>query len=312
MDGGRKDTQRDIMKKVIEELKRLGCYYLLNFPMDRYTSLRVGGVADLIVYPRNHLEFVQVLNLLSSLAVPWMVLGGGSNTLVNDEGIRGVVVSTKRMRSIEVLGDRVVVAEAGAVLGSILNMSIRAGLSGFEFAAGIPGTVGGGVFMNAGANGGEIKDVVERVWVWLEGREVVLSRDEIKFEYRKSHLPEGSVVTKATFVLKPGDREEIKRRVKDYLERRSKTQPITMSNCGSVFKNPHEIPAGKLLDELGFKGFRIGGAKFSEIHANFIVNLANARASDVLALIDIAREEALKRRGIVLEPEIKIVGKVKG
>ncbi|GIW46636.1 MAG: UDP-N-acetylenolpyruvoylglucosamine reductase [Deltaproteobacteria bacterium] len=311
MDSGREDTQRDTMKKVIEELKRLGCYYLQNFPMDRYTSLRVGGVADLIVYPRNHLQFVQVLNLLSSVAVPWMVLGGGSNTLVHDEGIQGVVVSTKMMRGIEVLDDGVVVAEAGAVLGSILNMSIRAGLSGFEFAAGIPGTVGGGVFMNAGANGGEIKDVVERVWVWLEGREVVLSRDEIKFEYRKSHLPEGGIVTKATFVLKPGDREEIKRRVKDYLERRSKTQPITMSNCGSVFKNPPEIPAGKLLDELGFKGFRIGGAKFSEIHANFIVNLANARASDVLALIDIAREEALKRRGIELEPEIKIVGKVK-
>jgi UDP-N-acetylmuramate dehydrogenase len=311
MDSGREDTQRDTMKKVIEELKRLGCYYLQNFPMDRYTSLRVGGVADLIVYPRNHLQFVQVLNLLSSVAVPWMVLGGGSNTLVHDEGIQGVVVSTKMMRGIEVLDDGVVVAEAGAVLGSILNMSIRAGLSGFEFAAGIPGTVGGGVFMNAGANGGEIKDVVERVWVWLEGREVVLSRDEIKFEYRKSHLPEGGIVIKATFVLKPGDREEIKRRVKDYLERRSKTQPITMSNCGSVFKNPPEIPAGKLLDELGFKGFRIGGAKFSEIHANFIVNLANARASDVLALIDIAREEALKRRGIELEPEIKIVGKVK-
>jgi UDP-N-acetylmuramate dehydrogenase len=296
---------------IIEELDKIGCEYLERFPMKRYTSMRVGGAADLIVYPKNCRELIKVLNMLSSLDFPWMVLGGGSNTIIDDDGIKGIIVSTKKMRSIKILKNGKVLAEAGAVLGSILNDTIRAELTGFEFAAGIPGTVGGGVFMNAGANEGEIKDVVENVWVWLNGKEIVLSRGELKFEYRKSYLPEGSVVTRAMFNLRPGDRKESERRVKEYLDKRSKTQPITMSNSGSIFKNPPEIPAGKLLEELGFKGFTIGGAKFSEIHANFIVNSANARASDVIRLIEVAKEEAFLRRGINLETEVKIIGKEK-
>lgn len=308
MEGGRGYSEGDFVNRIIERLERIGCEYRCDFPMNRYTSMRVGGIADLIVYPKNYLELIKVLDLLSSLDLHWIPLGGGSNTIVCDGGIKGAVVSTEKMRSIEVLENGRVVAEAGAVMGSVLNFSLRAGLSGFEFAAGIPGTVGGGIVMNAGANGGEIKDVVEGVWIWLDGREIVLSKDEIEFGYRKSHLPQGSVVTRAVFGLRIGNRKESEKMVKDYMDKRSKTQPVKTSNCGSVFKNPPEIPAGKLLDELGFKGVQIGKARFSEIHANFIVNSGGASAGDVLRLIEIAKEEAFLKRAVLLETEVRIIG----
>jgi UDP-N-acetylmuramate dehydrogenase len=309
MDFGGEDDEGDFMTGVAEELSRIGCECVSGFSMSRYTSMRVGGNVELIVYPKSAEVLIKVLKMLSLLGIKPTVLGAGSNTIIDDEGIEGVVVSTKKMRGIHILENGKILAEAGAVLGTILNKTIRVGLSGFEFVAGIPGTVGGGIFMNAGANDGEIKDVVEKVWVWVDGKEMVLFRDEIEFEYRKCHIPEGSVVTRALFGLKPGRSDESEKRVKEYLDKRSKTQPITMSNSGSIFKNPPEIPAGKLLEELGFKGFSIGGARFSELHANFIVNWKNAKASDIIRLIDLARKEALSRRGIDLETEVKIIRK---
>jgi UDP-N-acetylmuramate dehydrogenase len=269
--------------------------------------LRVGGPADLIVYPRIPDELLKILDVLSSYDMKWIVLGGGSNTVIGDVGFRGVVIVTKKLRNISFLDGGGVLAETGAVMGTILNTTIRAGLTGFEFAAGIPGTVGGGVFMNAGANGGEIKDVVDSVWIWEKGKEYVLSRDDLQFEYRKSNLPEGSVVTKALFKLNQGNQDMSGKMVKEFLDKRNKTQPIKMSNTGSIFKNPPEIPAGKLLDELGFKGLKVGGAKFSEIHANFIVNSGQAKTSDVLRLIEIATQEAFLKRGINLETEVRII-----
>ena len=309
MDFGGKDDKGDFMTRVAEELHRIGCECVPGFSMSRYTSMRVGGAVEMIVYPKSVDDLINVLKKLSLLGIKSTVLGAGSNTIIDDEGIEGVVVSTKKMRGIHILENGKILAEAGAVLGTILNKTIRAGLSGFEFVAGIPGTVGGGIFMNAGANDGEIKDVVEKVWVWVDGKEMILFRDEIVFEYRKCHLPEGGVVTRALFGLKPGRSDESERRVKEYLDKRSKTQPITMSNSGSIFKNPPEIPAGKLLEELGLKGFSIGGARFSELHANFIVNSKNAKASDVIRLIELAKKEALSRRGIDLETEVKIIRK---
>lgn len=296
------------MNRVVEQLEKIGCEYARDYPMNRYTSMRVGGVAGLVIYPKNHSEFLTVLDMLSTLGSHWMILGGGSNTILHEEGTeRLTIVSTKRLRNITVLENQRILAEAGAPLSSVLSNAIKAELSGFEFAAGIPGTVGGGVVMNAGANEGEMKDVVEKVWIWLGGGELILSRDEIEFEYRKSDLPEGSVVTKALLKLRPGDGKESERRVKDYLIKRNATQPVTIANSGSVFKNPPEIPAGKLLEELGFKGFGIGGARFSELHANFIVNSGRAKAGDVIRLIETARDAALLRRGVRLETEIRIV-----
>ena len=296
------------MNDLIMGIETIGCTVSCLYPMKKYTWLRVGGLADLVVQPNNSSEFLELLNLLSSSNVPWVVLGEGSNTIVYDKGISGVVISTKKLKKIEIIDGTIVLAESGAILGTILNKTIKAGLTGFEFAAGIPGTVGGGIFMNAGANDGEIKYVVDTVWIWLRGEEIALSRSEIKFEYRKSHLPQGSVITKAMFKLKQGNSSESARSVKDYMTKRNLTQPIKMSNTGSIFKNPPQIAAGQLIEELGLKGFGIGGAKFSDLHANFIVNSGNATARDVLELIETAKREALLQRGIKLETEVRVIG----
>lgn len=296
------------MKDLIMEIETIGCTVTCLYPMKKYTWLRVGGLADLVVQPNNSGEFLELLNLLSSSKIPWVVLGEGSNTIVYDKGISGVVISTKKLKKIEIIDRTKVLAESGAILGTILNKTIKAGLVGFEFAAGIPGTVGGGIFMNAGANDGEIKDVVDTVWIWLRGEEIALSRSEIKFEYRKSHLPQGSVITKAMFKLEQGNSSESARSVKDYMTKRNLTQPIKMSNTGSIFKNLPQIAAGQLIEELGLKGFGIGGAKFSDLHANFIINSGNATARDVLELIETAKREALLQRGIKLETEVRVIG----
>lgn len=297
------------MNALILEIENIGCVVSRQYPMKKYTWLRVGGLADLVVQPNNSREFLEVLNLLSLSNIPWVVLGEGSNTIVYDEGISGVVISTKKLKKIEIIDGTKVLAESGTILGTILNKTIKAGLTGFEFAAGIPGTVGGGIFMNAGANNGEIKDVVDTVWVWLEGEEIALSRSEIKFEYRKSHLPQGSVITKALFKLEQGNSSESERNVKNYMTKRNSTQPVKMANTGSIFKNPPDIAAGQLIEELGLKGYGIGGAKFSDLHANFIVNSGNATARDVLELIETAKREALLKRGIKLETEVRVIGK---
>lgn len=296
------------MKDLIMEIETIGCTVTCLYPMKKYTWLRVGGLADLVVQPNNSGEFLELLNLLSSSKIPWVVLGEGSNTIVYDKGISGVVISTKKLKKIEIIDRTKVLAESGAILGTILNKTIKAGLVGFEFAAGIPGTVGGGIFMNAGANDGEIKDVVDTVWIWLRGEEIALSRSEIKFEYRKSHLPQGSIITKAMFKLEQGNSSESARSVKDYMTKRNLTQPIKMSNTGSIFKNLPQIAAGQLIEELGLKGFGIGGAKFSDLHANFIINSGNATARDVLELIETAKREALLQRGIKLETEVRVIG----
>lgn len=299
------------MKDLIHQIENIGCKVSPDYPMKKYTWLRVGGQADLVAEPNNHDEFIKLIKILSASNVPWVVLGEGSNTIVYDQGISGVVVSTKKLKKIEIVEGTKVLAESGVILGTILNRTIKAGLTGFEFAAGIPGTVGGGIFMNAGANNGEIKDVIDTVWIWLDGKEIALKRSEIKFEYRKSNLPEGSVVTKALFKLQYGDTLQSERNVKEYMAKRNSTQPIKMSNTGSIFKNPPDIAAGQLIEELGLKGFSIGGAQFSDLHANFIVNTGNARASDVLDLIEKAKNEALSERGIKLETEVRVIGNPK-
>lgn len=289
-------------------LDRLGVEYAADYPMSRFTWLKVGGKANYAIYPSTVQQLVDIISLLSAQRYPWVILGEGSNTIILDEGIEKAVIITKKMKAIEINDSGEIIAEAGANMGTIMNQTVRTGLSGFEFAAGIPGTIGGGVFMNAGANDAEIKDVVKKVWLLVDGKEVQLSRREIDFEYRKSNLPEGAVVMKALIKLEKGKRELSEKIVKEYLDNRSRTQPIKMSNTGSIFKNPGSIAAGKLIEELGLKGYEVGGAQISELHGNFIVNRGSAKASEVLQLIDIAKENAFKSRGITLEPEVRIIG----
>ena len=289
-------------------LDKLRIEYVSDFPMSRFTWLRVGGNANYAIYPSSIQQLTNLISFLSKMGYPWIVLGEGSNTIILDEGIEKAVIITKKMKAIEIKDSGEIVAEAGANMGTIMNRSVRKGFAGFEFAAGIPGTIGGGVFMNAGANDAEVKDVIKKVWLFIDGKEEVLSRRELNFEYRKSNLAEGAVVMKVLIKLDRGDRKLSEKKVKDYLDKRNKTQPIKMSNTGSIFKNPDSIAAGKLIEELGLKGYEIGGAQISELHGNFIVNRGSAKASEVLKLIDVAKENAYKLRGIILEPEVRILG----
>lgn len=284
---------------------------LRDYPMRNYLYLKVGGEAERLAYPRTMESFLALLSRLRAEGRKATVLGAGSNTIITERGMDGVVVSTKRLRGVRFDGTAVE-AECGAMLSSIMNNSIKRGLTGFEFAAGIPGTVGGSVYMNAGANGGEIKDAVREVYVWRGGEEVKLERSEIDFRYRKSNLPPGSVVTRAVFGLSRGDARRSERNVREYLSYRNRTQPVRMANTGSVFKNPPGESAGRLLESLGFKGMRVGGAKFSELHANFIVNFDGARADDVIELIERAKKAALEKSSVRLEAEVEIMGREDG
>lgn len=295
------------MLRIKSALEKHGFMLSAGLPMNRYTTMRIGPEAELVVFPRSSEELVEVLKILNDLEAKWMVLGGGSNVIIGSK-LDGVVISTKRMKKVLFEEGAGVMVEAGAVLGQVIKMCLCADLIGLEFAAGIPGTMGGGVVMNAGANGGEMKDVIECVWIWHEGRELKLTRDEVGFGYRRSMLPPGSVVTKTRLRLRRGSGRDAGVRVREYLRRRASTQPIETANSGCVFKNPPEIPAGRLLEELGFKGYRIGNACFSNVHANFIVNLGGAEFNDVVRLIEEAKRAAFERRGIILETEVKILG----
>ena len=297
------------MSIFLEKISSYGCEVIENFPMKKYVTLKVGGNADMVVYPGSVDEFTKMLDIAYELGINTTVLGAGSNTIIKDSGLSSLVLSTKKLKGFSVnYEDNTVSAECGAMLSAIMNNTMKAGMKGFEFAAGIPGTVGGGIYMNAGANGGEIKDIVESVWVWHKGSVKRFDREEIKFEYRKSDLPKGCVITKALFRLEPGDSAASEKNVREYLEYRNQTQPVKLANTGSIFKNPEQIAAGELLEKLGLKGYQVGGAKFSELHANFIVNSDNACAEDVIQLIQIAKDKALKEEGITLETEVKILG----
>ena len=294
-----------------ESIQSMDLEILDDYPMRKYLYIKVGGRANRLVYPQNMKSLVELLDHCHRTGEKVTVLGAGSNTIITERGIGGVVISTRRLKQVRIDGNQIE-AECGAMLSSIMNRSIRLGLTGFEFAAGIPGTVGGSIYMNAGANGGEIKDAVKEVFIWNGGKVQKLSREEINFEYRKSNLPPGAIVIKAIFELRGGDREKSEQNVREYLEYRNRTQPVKMANTGSVFKNPPTLSAGELLEGLGFKGLCVGGAKFSEIHANFIVNFNRAKADDIIALIEEARRVALKKRNITLEPEVEIMGREAG
>lgn len=294
------------MSELLKTLAKGECEIEKEFPMNRYITLKVGGDAEAVVYPRTVSEFINTLDQTHRSGLKFLVLGAGSNTIIPDAGFDGIIISTKKLRNFEI-SDQKVYAECGAMLSTIMKNTVKENLTGFEFAAGIPGTVGGGIYMNAGANKGETKDVVHEVTIWHDGKVKKLSRDMLKFEYRKCHLPPGSIITEAVFSLSKGNKDESEKNIKEYLDYRNLTQPVNMANTGSIFKNPDTIPAGRLIEELGLKGSEIGGARFSELHANFIVNGGNAHASDVIELIRKAQKMAFEEKGITLETEVRII-----
>jgi len=282
---------------------------LFDAPMRKFTSMQVGGPADSILFPRNVDELKKVVLYARRKQIPFLILGRGTNLVVRDRGVRGWVISlTQGMKKIQLNGEAVG-AEAGLSLHRLVQFSIRKGLSGLEPFFGIPGTVGGGLAMNAGAWGAELKDVLLSVTLMKEDGELVeRSRSRLRFSYRGLAIPPSWIILKGRFELKAGKKDEIFERVKSYSEMRKKKQPLDYPSAGSVFKNPKEGPAGKWIEEAGLKGFRIGRAMVSERHANFIINLGKAKAEEVIRLMEFVEKTVYEEKGISLEREVKVVG----
>jgi UDP-N-acetylmuramate dehydrogenase len=283
---------------------------LLDEPLSKHTSWRIGGPADVFVLPTTIEQLKRIMELTWQHQIPWYVIGKGSNLLVRDGGLRGVVIKlSDNFADLQIDGETLT-AQGGRSFVSAANHAIRHGLSGLEFATGIPGTVGGAVMMNAGAHGGEVKDVLIECRVLTEeGKIVRLSHSDLKFDYRYSILKDHpAIVIDAAFQLHPGDPVEMSERVRLWRERRQMTQPLSLPSCGSVFRNPEGTHSGKLIEEAGLKGTRIGGAQISELHGNFIVNIGGAKATDVIRLIELVQRTILEKFGYELHPEVRIVG----
>lgn len=279
-------------------------------PMRLHTTFRIGGPAQFFVIPRTQEEAAEAVRLCRSEGAPYYIIGNGSNLLVSDKGYRGVVIQLfKEFSDINIEGTRIR-AQAGASLAKIAAEALRAGLAGFEFAAGIPGTLGGACIMNAGAYGGEMKDVLLAVTVLTKDGEIrEIPREELDMGYRTSRASrEGWIVLGATIELARGDEKEIRAKMEDLKRRRTDKQPLEYPSAGSTFKRPEGYFAGKLIQDAGLKGLRVGDAMVSEKHSGFVVNCGNATAADVDGLIRLVQEKVREDSGITLEPEVRRLG----
>jgi len=283
-------------------------------PMMKHTSLRIGGPADLFVIPQNLPSLKNILIIVNRKKIPFFVHGGGTNTLVRDGGIEGVVISLTSFRKIEILSKNEmnirIYVETGAPLQSLVNYSQEKGYSGIEGLAGIPGSAGGAISGNAGAFGYEMKDVLVSVSMMdTEGNIKSRGVKDIDFGYRRSNIPSKELLLGAEILLKKDIKEHVSAKIKDYLNRKWESQPLSEPTAGCVFKNPPELFAGKLIDEAGCKGMRIGDVEVSSTHANFFVNKGGAKAADFIRLMEEVNQRVKEKFGVVLEPEIKIVGR---
>ena len=276
-------------------------------PLAEYTSFRIGGPAGVLVEPADLEDLLQLVAQASAQKLPIFVLGG-TNLLIRDKGIRGVVVSLAQLRSIKEEPGSVLYAEGGVGMPTLISYAIRRSLAGLEWAAGIPGTVAGCVVMNAGTRLGEMKDSVKAVRIVTPtGTVLDRSAQDIVFGYRRAELPAG-IVAGVWLQLKPGIRSDIEKVVKDYLRYRRDTQPLMLPSAGCVFKNPPNDSAGRVVEAAGLKGAHVGDAEVSRKHANFIVNQGHATAKDVLALIRKVRAHVARKTGVKLDLELKVVG----
>ena len=286
-----------------------GSGIFMQEPMKKHTTFRVGGPADVLVQP-DETALAAILALCRQYHVSYSFLGNGSNLLVGDKGIRGVVIEmTDPMGNIEVDGTKIT-AQAGAMLSKIANTAASNGLGGMEFAAGIPGSVGGAVVMNAGAYGREMKDIIEKVYVLDEnGAQLELDRDALDLGYRHSCIPEKKyIVTKVVLELVPRNEAEIRSEMKELNEKRAEKQPLQYPSAGSTFKRPEGYFAGKLIMDAGLRGYQVGGAQVSEKHCGFVINKGDATAADICQLMRDVSDKVQAQFGVVLEPEVKMIG----
>lgn len=298
------------MNSLEHELRdRFGNRLQVEFPLAALTSFQIGGPADLFIAVENEGELTDAVAAAYRNRVNHFCLGAGTNLLVSDRGMRDLVIKLGSGFAALAIDGLDLTAGAAAQFGSMVETAVEHGLAGLEFGEGIPGTVGGGLVMNAGAFGGEMARVVTTVHgVTTTGDARALTRDEVQFAYRRTELPPRFVISRVDFHLERGNREALMARVAELKAKRAARQPKGVPNAGSVFKNPPGNFAGRLLEGAGLKGAQLGGAAFSERHANFIVNLGGARAEEVRALIDMARHRVKETSGVWLDPEVRLVG----
>ena len=300
------------MQNKNEWIRKLGeqVEILVAEPMKNHTTFRIGGPADALALPKTPEEVAEVVRFCHEHAQPYYVLGNGSNLLVSDEGYRGLVLQLYRnFNDIQVNGETITV-QSGAMLAAVARTAYQTGLTGLEFASGIPGPIGGAVVMNAGAYGGEMKHVLREVTVLTkEGEVLVIPAKALELGYRTSVIPKnGWIVLGAVLQLKKGDQEQILARMEELKEQRITKQPLDLPSAGSTFKRPEGYFAGKLIMDAGLRGFTVGGAQVSEKHCGFVVNRGDATAADVWELICEVKRRVKERTGVELEPEVKLLG----
>ncbi len=281
-----------------------------NEPMKNHTTFRIGGTADVFVSPSSPAELAEVVSLCKSGGCPYLVMGNGSNMLVSDKGIRGVVIRIGNEMSDCIINGETVYAQAGILLSALSARLIEHSLSGFERLSGIPGSLGGGIFMNAGAYGSELCDVIKSVeYLDTNGEIKTAPVSELEMGYRTSIFQKnGGIILSAIMQFKKGNADDIRREISEYRKKRSDKQPVDMPSAGSAFKRPDGYFAGKLIEDAGLTGCSVGGAQVSLKHAGFIVNTGDATAQDVLDLIDRIRDTVREKFGVELEPEIRLIG----
>jgi UDP-N-acetylmuramate dehydrogenase len=287
---------------------------LYQVPLSRYTSLHVGGIADIMMYPANLTELQKVICLCRTENVPYFILGRGSNLVIRDGGIRGIVIklsrSFKKIKIVKEFGNHVgLLVEAGVSLSRLLTYSVSRGLSGMEFTSGIPGSLGGALAMNAGAQGREMKDITEALTLLTPQAALrEKKRAALRFDYRTLRLLRGTIIINASIRLKKHSTTALLKTIEKSTSWRRQRQPLNLPSAGSVFKNPPGKSAGQLVEQVGLKGLVVGKAQISEKHANFIVNRGGATASDVLSLMEIMQNRVYQETGIQLEKEVHVVG----
>lgn len=295
---------------MIEQFKAISPQLMVNEPMKKHTTFKIGGNADMFVSIESVSELSELIKLANKTNVLYTVIGNGSNLLVSDKGIRGLVIEIGHgLTGCEVNGN-VIYAEAGIMLKKLASVALGESLSGLEEVSGVPGTLGGGIFMNAGAYGGELKDTVKKVtYVDNNGDIYTIDAKDCDFGYRKSIFSKGGkYIVSAELELKKGDSEEIQAKMADYTQRRREKQPISYPSAGSTFKRPEGNFAGTLIEKAGLKGYTVGGAMVSELHAGFVINNGGATAQDVIDLIEHIKKTVLEKFDVELEPEVRFLG----
>lgn len=299
-----------------QEIKKMFCellgrdHVLTDEPMKQHTTFKIGGPADFFLVPETGEEVGEIIKICRKTDTPYFILGNGSNLLVGDGGYRGTVIQVYRNMSAVTVEGTTITAQAGALLSAVAAAAKNASLTGFEFAGGIPGTVGGAAVMNAGAYGGEMKDVLVEVTVMdAEGKIFAIPAEKLELGYRTSVIKKaGYIVLEAKIRLKEGDQEAIRERMKELTIQRTTKQPLEYPSAGSTFKRPEGYFAGKLVMDSGLRGYQVGGARVSEKHCGFVINAGDATAKDVRTLMDNVRDIVYEKYGVTLEPEVKFLG----